>query len=552
MIFKKGHCNKITSILLLIICFMIVKRADAKVLKLDTKKTVKNEILNVKFAESKTADLLFYIVDDININNALKSSYGKNLQSEIEYNDFKPSTGKVANVGIFNKQKVVFVGFDENKKNTKQSKTDIDKDLILQVQKLGAKVADLVPSNKIITVAISNKFSNLTDEMLVEAYFGFNQRNYRFSKYLTNKESIEKNPRVKEVLLDGKNNNKSSQDLLIKKLIQKRQNQLEGIFYVRSLGNEPSNVMYPESFANEIKSAFSEIKDAKVKILNKKDLEKLGMNMLLGVAQGSAKEPKVVVVEYIGNKKKKDYDLALIGKGVTFDSGGLSLKPSPHMEGMKCDMVGAATVMSSLLAIAKNNLKINAVAVTGMVENMPDGNAQKVGDIVKSMSGKTVEIIDTDAEGRLVLGDVLYYAQSNYKPTYIIDMATLTGAIMVALGTERAGIFSNNNEMAEKIKESGEKTGDRCWVMPMGEEYADAMKSKIADLRNLSSVRYAGSATAGEFLHNFIGDNKNWAHIDIAGVDNATKNNAFCIADFVSGFGVKLINDFVEKNIENH
>ena len=386
--------------------------------------------------------------------------------------------------------------------------------------------------------------------MLVEIYFGYNQKIHRFSKYLTDKKAIDKLPNVNKVILSSNGNNDLSKNAKIKQLLLKRQNQLEGIFYTRTLGNEPSNVIYPESFANEIVKAFSDVKNTKVKILNKKEIENLGMNMLLGVAQGSVKEPKVVVVEYNGNKNKKNIDLALVGKGVTFDSGGLCIKPSSCMNGMKGDMIGAATILSSLLTMAKNNMKINVVAVAGMVENMPSGSAQKVGDIVKSMSGKTVEIIDTDAEGRLVLGDILYYTQSVYKPECLIDMATLTGAIMVALGTERAGIFSNNNELAKKLQTSGELTGDRCWIMPMGKEYADAMKSEIADLRNLSSVRYAGSATAGEFLRSFIGDNKKWAHIDIAGVDIATKNNSFCIADFASGYGVKLLNDFAERNIE--
>ena len=230
----------------------------------------------------------------------------------------------------------------------------------------------------------------------------------------------EKKTTVEKVILDAKEN------AALKKLINKRQNQLEGIFYVRTLGNEPSNIIYPETFATEIQKAFSGLKNVKVNVLAKKELEKLGMNMLLGVSQGSIKEPKVIVVEYHGNAKKKDVDLALVGKGVTFDSGGLCLKPSQYMEGMKCDMLGAITILSSLLVMAKNGTKINVVAVAGMVENMPGGNAQKVGDIVKSMSGKTVEIIDTDAEGRLVLGDVLYYAQSKYKPACMIDMATLT------------------------------------------------------------------------------------------------------------------------------
>lgn len=526
------------------------KTVKAKELELDTKKIVENSILNVEFGNESKANLVIFIIDKEGFSNAQKSIYGKVIKEEINYNDFKPTTGKIANVGIINGKKVIFVGFGKDKKSKKNEINNKDSNLTLQAQKLGASIADLVPGKKKTTVYISNKFSSLDDKMLIEVYFGFNQKIYRFSKYLTDKEKLEKLPQIDKIVLSPKSNNNIAKNAKIKDLISKRQNQLRGIFYTRTLGNEPANTIYPESFAKEMEKAFSGIKNINFKVLGEKELKKLGMNMLLGVAQGSTKEPKVVVVEYNGNKKSKKIDLALVGKGVTFDSGGLSLKPSPYMEGMKCDMLGATTVLSSLLSMAKNELKINAVAVAGMVENMPDGNAQKVGDIVKSMSGKTVEIIDTDAEGRLVLGDVLYYAQSVYKPEYLIDVATLTGAIMVALGTERAGIFSNNDKMAEKIKESGENTGDRCWVMPMGEEYADAMKSQIADLRNLSSVRYAGSATAGEFLHNFIGDNQKWAHIDIAGVDTATKNNSFSIADFASGFGVKLLNDFVEKNIE--
>ena len=540
---------------------MVLKKNAANGVELNTKKVVNDAILDVSFGGEKDADLLVYIVDEKGLKMALKSVYGKALQAEIDYNEFKPETGKVADVGIINKQKVVFVGFGKSEKEKQKEKAGEKKgdDLQLQVQKLGAGIAKLVPIKKKVVVGFSNKYVNLDDTMLVEAYFGFNQKIYRFSKYLTDKEAVEKLPNVSKVVLCSQDNTKGNGkddkaatkvvDKEIKDLIEKRQNQLEGIFCVRTLGNEPANVIYPESFVNEMKKLFAGVANVTVKILDKKELEKLEMNMLLGVAQGSSKEPKVIIVEYTGNKSKKGVDLALVGKGVTFDSGGLCLKPSQYMEGMKGDMLGATTVLSSLLVMAKNKVKVNVVAVAGMVENMPGGGAQKVGDIVNSMSGKTVEIIDTDAEGRLVLGDVLYYAQIKYKPEYMIDMATLTGAIMVALGTERAGIFANDDKLAKNIKQSGDKTGDKCWVMPMGEEYAEAMKSQIADLRNLSSVRYAGSATAGEFLRNFIGDNKKWAHIDIAGVDFATKNNVFGVADFASGFGVKLLNDFVEENL---
>lgn len=538
---------------------MVSKSSLAKnnnsALKLDIKKDANSKILDVYFVnKSEKADLMIYFIDEKGLKK-IKEEANKNktktfineVATRLSYEkDFETKNGKSANLGKIDGTKVIVIGLGEDKKDNQNKK---EKNIVLDIQKAGASIANFVSADDKV-LEISNEYANIDDKMLIEAYFGFNQKIYRFSKYLTNEEKVKKLPKVKKVALVGKEKTSINSNE-IKKLIDKRQNQLLGIFYVRELGNEPANVLYPETMANEIKNVFAGVKNAKVKVLNKKDIEKLGMNMLLGVAQGSVKEPKVVVVEYLGNPKSKKYDLALIGKGVCFDSGGLSLKPSQYMEGMKGDMIGAATILSSTLSIAKNNVKANIVAVAGLVENMPDGNAQKVGDIVKSMSGKTVEIIDTDAEGRLVLGDILYYTQKTYKPEYMIDMATLTGAIMVALGLERAGIFTNNDDLGNVLKKSGDRTGDKCWVMPMGEEYADAMKSNIADLRNLSSVRYAGSGTAATFLENFIDDNKKWAHIDIAGVDNATKNNAFGIADFVSGFGVKLINDFVENEIES-
>ena len=538
---------------------MVSKSSLAKnnnsALQLDIKKDANSKILDVYFVnKSEKADLMIYFIDEKGLKK-IKEEANKNktktfineVATRLSYEkDFETKNGKSANLGKIDGTKVVVIGLGEDKKNNQNKK---EKNIVLDIQKAGASIANFISADDKV-LEISNEYANIDDKMLIEAYFGFNQKIYRFSKYLTNEEKVKKLPKVKKVALVGKEKTSINSNE-IKKLIDKRQNQLLGIFYVRELGNEPANVLYPETMANEIKNVFAGVKNAKVKVLNKKDIEKLGMNMLLGVAQGSVKEPKVVVVEYLGNPKSKKYDLALIGKGVCFDSGGLSLKPSQYMEGMKGDMIGAATILSSTLSMAKNNVKANIVAVAGLVENMPDGNAQKVGDIVKSMSGKTVEIIDTDAEGRLVLGDILYYTQKTYKPEYMIDMATLTGAIMVALGLERAGIFTNNDDLGNVLKKSGERTGDRCWIMPIGEEYADAMKSNIADLRNLSSVRYAGSGTAAAFLENFIDDNKKWAHIDIAGVDNATKNNAFGIADFVSGFGVKLINDFVENEIES-
>ena len=519
--------------------------------KFDTKSFVESKIIDVEFGKIDTCNVLAYFVDKEGLKNALGGEFSNQLKNEIGTNNFEAISGKIANIGFIGDKKILFVGIGTKESENKKNKEKKDFNLKLEIQKAGAFIANYLPQSKNIILGISNEYCNVDGELLIDAYYGFNQKFYRFDKYITSEDTIKKFCDVEKVVLIDKNQKKLKNNEIneYQKLITEKQNKLQSIFYVRTFGNEPSNVLYPESFVKEIKIMFDKIKDITIKVLEETELKKLGMNMLLGVAQGSVNKPKVVVIEYNGNKKNKSYDLGLVGKGVCFDSGGLSLKPSQYMEGMKGDMLGSATVISTLFAIAKNNLKTNVVAVAGLVENMPDGGAQKVGDIVKSMSGKTVEIIDTDAEGRLVLGDILYYTQTKYKPKYLIDIATLTGAIMVALGLERAGIFTNNEDVGNKLKEIGNKIGEMCWVMPMGEEYSEAMKSQIADLRNLSTIRYAGSATAAAFLENFIDNNENWVHIDIAGVDNATKNNSFCNEGLATGYGVKLISDFVENNI---
>ena len=506
-----------------------------------------NQVLPVKYG--KNGDLVIYFVDKKGLEKILKDKNKKQEAEQIKYEEFKASKGQLINLGILGGKKIILIGVDKDLEQEKKEivKSDEKENIALDFEKIGAKIVGLLPHGKTIDIVLSNEYcidkKFCDDKLLVYAYFGFNQRNYKFDKYLTDKDVEKKKTKIKNVLLDIK------ETAEIKKMVNEKQIKLDAIFFTRDISNEPANVIYPESFANIVKDKFKGIKNVKVKIIEQKELEKLGMNLLLGVAKGSSNSPKVVVVEYKGNSSSKKTDIALIGKGVCFDSGGMSLKPSQYMEGMKQDMQGAITQIASLYAIAKNGLKVNAIAVGGMVENMINGQAQKVGDIVKSMSGKTVEIIDTDAEGRLVLADILYYAQTTYKPEYLIDMATLTGAIMYALGTEKSGIFTNNKELGKKLYESGEKTGDNNWVMPLTAEYFDAIKSQIADLRNLGKKgSYAGSATAASLLANFIDDNKKWAHIDIAGVDTATGNNSFCKEGLASGYGVKLITDFIENN----
>lgn len=539
----------------LLFCLLFIMSSSvAKTIKNDVKKhyIVSQQVPAVEFGNN--GDVIVYFLDKQGLKTASKEDFGAVLKQKIDYEKFEAKQGQVESLGYFNKKNIIVVGCEED--NGKENKKKEGRELL--AQKAGAKVYSYLPTGRAISVVLSGKFiakesekkpkasakTVSSNDFLIDVYFGLAQRNYKFDKYITDKKLNEEKVNIKKVVIDTK------ETVERKKYLSEIKAKLEGIFLVRDLVNEPANVVYPESYVNIIKNVFKGVKNVKVKILDAKDLQKLGMNLLLGVAQGSVKEPKVIIVEYKGNSKKKGFDLALVGKGVTFDSGGLSLKPSPYMEGMKGDMTGSATVLSSVLTMAKIGVKANVVAVGGLVENMPSGSAQKVGDIVRSMSGKTVEIIDTDAEGRLVLADVLYYAQTTYKPEYLIDMATLTGAIMVALGQSMSGIFSNSEKLAKALKESGGNTGDLCWVMPMGEEFAENMKSNIADLRNLSKVRYAGSATAAAFLENFVDDNKNWAHIDIAGVDMATSRSYFADADTATGYGIKLLVDFVKNNIE--
>ena len=318
----------------------------------------------------------------------------------------------------------------------------------------------------------------------------------------------------------------------------------EGVFLTRTVVTEPANVMTPATLA---KVAASLEKDGvKVEVLDEKDLKKLGMNALLGVGQGSDKESKLVVMRWEGGKKKEDI-LAFIGKGVTFDSGGISIKPSQNMEDMKYDMAGAGVVIGLMKALALRKAKVNAVGVIGLVENMPSGTAQRPGDVVTSLSGQTIEVINTDAEGRLVLADALWYTQDRFKPKLMVDLATLTGAIIVSLGSERAGLFSSDEALCKKLVDAGEKVGELLWPLPLDEAYDKDINSDIADMQNVGSGRGGGSITAAKFLQRFT-NNVSWAHLDIAGV--AWAEDLPLCAKGATGFGVRLLDRFVAENYE--
>jgi leucyl aminopeptidase len=321
-----------------------------------------------------------------------------------------------------------------------------------------------------------------------------------------------------------------------------------GMFFARDLVNEPPNVLYPAEFARRVKANLTKL-GITVEVLGVKEMTKLGMGSLLGVGQGSDKESQLVVMQWNGGRKK-DAPVAFVGKGVCFDSGGLSLKSGAGMMGMKGDMGGAAAVVGTLQALATRKARVNVVGVIGLVENMPDGKAMRPDDVVKTMSGQTIEVLNTDAEGRLVLADALTYTQRTYKPKFVIDLATLTGAIIAALGPEHAGLFSNDDKLANRITEAGKAVGEPVWRLPMGPAYDKLIRSKIADMKNIGGA-HAGSITAAQFLHRFVEDKTPWAHLDIAGVAFQDGEHKALAPSWGTGWGVRILNELVAENYED-
>ncbi|MES2984530.1 MAG: leucyl aminopeptidase [Pseudomonadota bacterium] len=374
-------------------------------------------------------------------------------------------------------------------------------------------------------------------EIAAHLGYGAKLRAYTFDKYRT-KIKPEDKPKLKTVSVVTGNADKA------KKLFAPLLAIAESVAFTRDIVSEPANVIYPETLAAECKK-LSKL-GVSVEVLGEAQMKKLGMGALLGVGQGSVRESQLVVMQWHGGKKGAK-PVALVGKGVTFDTGGISIKPANGMEEMKWDMGGSATVIGTMRALAARNAKVNVVGVVGLVENMPDGNAQRPGDVVTSMSGQTIEVINTDAEGRLVLADALWYTQGRFKPQCILDLATLTGAIIVCLGSHRAGLFSNNDKMAEALAKSAERTGEKLWRMPLGPEYDKMINCDIADMQNVGEGREAGSTTAAQFLQRFVNDVP-WVHLDIAGVAWANKPITPLAPKGAVGWGVRLLNDWIEEN----
>jgi leucyl aminopeptidase len=369
---------------------------------------------------------------------------------------------------------------------------------------------------------------------------GVRLRAYAFDRYKTKRKDDERLPTTRHVTIgvgDVAQGRKANEP---------RAAISDGVIFARDLVNEPANILYPEEFARRA-GALKKLRVA-VEVLDLKTLKKLGMNALLGVGQGSMRESRVVVMRWNGGKAG-DAPVAFIGKGVCFDTGGISIKPAASMEDMKGDMAGAACVVGLMHALAARKARINAVGVIGLVENMPDGNAQRPGDIVKSMSGQTIEIINTDAEGRLVLADVMWYTAQRFKPKFMVDLATLTGAIIVALGQEYAGMFSNNDQLADRLTKAGIETDELVWRMPLAPEYDKMIDSKFADMKNTGGSRWGGAITAAQFIKRFVDDKMPWAHLDIAGTGFDSRQTDIN-RSWGSGWGVRLLDRLVSDHYE--
>jgi leucyl aminopeptidase len=405
--------------------------------------------------------------------------------------------------------------------------------------KLGGTVAGkLGAGNGAVSIVAELPSGAMKADQAAAVASGIRLRAYKFDRYKTKKKEGE------EAALRADISIAVADVAAARKAFAPKAHVIEGVITARDLVNEPPNVLYPVEFARRA----SQLRKLGVGIdvLDVDAMKKLGMGALLGVAQGSARPGRTVIMRWNGGKRG-DQPLAFVGKGVCFDTGGISIKPSGSMEDMKGDMGGAACVVGLMHALAARKAKVNAVGAIGLVENMPDGNAQRPGDIVTSMSGQTIEIINTDAEGRLVLADVLWYVTKKFKPKFMVDLATLTGAIMVALGTEYAGLFSNNDELAERLTKAGLATGERVWRMPLGPEYDKQIDSQFADMKNTGN-RHGGSITAAQFLQRFV-DKTPWAHLDIAGTAMGASKSEIN-QSWSSGFGVRLLDRLVADYYE--
>ncbi len=469
-------------------------------------------------------NLVLFTNEKFNINNHKKyvsNSEFTYIKDLLKSSDLKKN---ILNFDFNSKKKIILINIKE-----KSSSSD--------VENLGAELYDFIELNKIKDLNInSQSLKAKPGKNFIERFLhGLKLKSYKFNKYKT-----KKNINNININIYGDKIKSSLKNILKFKALE------EGSFFARDLVSEPGNILHPDEYAKRINSLKK--LGLKINIYDEKKLKKLGMNALLGVGQGSIRGSYLVTMEWNGAKNKSK-PLAFVGKGVCFDTGGYSLKPAKFMEDMTYDMAGSATVVGLMMNLALRKSKINAVGVVGLVENMVGGNAQRPGDIVKSYSGKTIEILNTDAEGRLVLADALTFTEEKFKPKFIVDLATLTGAIIVSLGSEYAGLFTNNDELSKKLLKAGEKVNEKLWRMPLHENFDKLINSKNADMQNINYVGGAGSTTAAQFLQRFILNNTPWAHLDIAGMAFSKYGGALNSGG-ATGFGIRLLNQLIEDNYE--
>jgi leucyl aminopeptidase len=484
--------------------------------------SIKINYLNNKNSKA-SANLILFTDENFNISGLKKYI----LNEEFSYiKDLLKNSDLKKNLLFFeiNSKKTIFL-------------VSIKKDLkTSEVESLGAKFHGYINYDKKNDYFVNSDTINSKIENFI-GYFlhGLKLRSYEFNIYKS-----KKNKRLISVNVFGNKNKISIQNQLKFKALE------EGTFFARDLVSEPGNILHPDEYAKRLNS-LKKI-GLKINIYDEKKLQKLGMNALLGVGQGSIRGTYLVTMEWDGLKNNSK-PLAFVGKGVCFDTGGISLKPAKFMEDMTYDMAGSATVVGLMKNLALRKAKINAVGVVGLVENMPGGNAQRPGDIVKSYSGKTIEILNTDAEGRLVLADALTFTEKKFKPKFMVDLATLTGAIIVSLGSEYAGLFSNNDTLSKQLLTAGDKVDEKLWRMPLHKNFDKLIDSKNADMQNINYVGGAGSTTAAQFLQRFILNKTPWAHLDIAGMAFSKYGGALNSGG-ATGYGVRLLNQLIEEHYE--
>ena len=467
-------------------------------------------------------NLILFIDENFNISSLKKSISNSDYSYISDLLKTRDSKKKIITFNISSKKKIILVSL---KKNLTSS----------EVENLGADCYKIIKELKESNFFINSDTAMKKSKNFVGHFLhGIRLKSYLFEKYKSKKTN-------KNVIINifGKNIPTIND--------QAKFNAIEeGTFYARDLVSEPGNVLHPDEYVKRINSLKKF--GLKINVYDEKKLKKLGMNTLLGVGQGSIRGSYLVTIEWNG-LKNKSRPLAFVGKGVCFDTGGISLKPAKFMEDMTYDMAGSAVVVGLMKNLALRKAKVNAVGVVGLVENMPGGNAQRPGDIVKSYSGKTVEILNTDAEGRLVLADAITYTEKKFKPQFIIDLATLTGAIIVSLGSEYAGLFSNDDKLSKQLIDAGKSVEEKVWRMPLNKNYDKLIDSKNADMQNINYVGGAGSTTAAQFLQRFILNKTPWAHLDIAGMAFSKYGGALNSGG-ATGYGVRLLNKLIEDNYE--